>query len=340
MLTAPAPLIVLGDSPWLQSFDLARMSNVHTIGMGSGCRHWRTMGWYPTYYCCLDPESIHSHADAIARLVEERRIRRFLLAASVLDLVPEIANSPSVEFVDEYVTYWREAVGRRHGLCRRDSVFFETRHPEKLTTASCAVRWGLALGYRRIGLLGVDCRPVIPAHSAAGAERDASPVMATTPGERPNHPSGGHRVAWDLLDGINPQSHGRHLELQSFEARRLVYGGALWRRALGIQWTARVDRAGIEDHHGLTHLAARARVVSYPGGAWNSLVQADHGTLRRHPDRSEQKWQRARKLCSQAHGVGGFWIGAKTGCPLSTSVMDLSATDFICRGLSLPNAGG
>jgi hypothetical protein len=49
MLTAPAPLIVLGDSPWLQSFDLARMSNVHTIGMGSGCRHWRTMGWYPTY---------------------------------------------------------------------------------------------------------------------------------------------------------------------------------------------------------------------------------------------------------------------------------------------------
>ena len=53
--------IVLGNGPSLKGFDFARLDGVASLGMNAAYRYWDQIGWYPTYYACLDDQLIQTH---------------------------------------------------------------------------------------------------------------------------------------------------------------------------------------------------------------------------------------------------------------------------------------
>jgi len=128
------PLLVLGNGPSLKGFDLHRVG-MATIGMNAAYRYWQSINFRPTYYACLDLVVGISHIDAIARMVEENRIRRFLLRDNACK---QIGPSPRVINYDEL---------------RVSDPFFAV---DPITTGSHSLLFGVAFGYRYIGVAGVD----------------------------------------------------------------------------------------------------------------------------------------------------------------------------------------
>lgn len=220
MSRASIPLVVLGNDPSVRGFDIRRLSVVHSVGMNAAYHFWNKIDWFPTYYCCLDRELIKSHSDAIANMVYSGRIRRFFLTASIIELVPGLSKSPNIDFLDEYLEDWWEEFGRKHGLARKESPYILSKYPEKSTTASYAVRWALHLGYRRIGLLGIDCGYNALPEWVAGSSSDIAIEMRSTPTHNPNYFFDGYQGAGDKLNITNPAVHNGNLHLQTFEALR------------------------------------------------------------------------------------------------------------------------
>lgn len=128
------PLLVLGNGPSLKGFDLHRVG-MATVGMNAAYRYWQTINFRPTYYACLDLVVGLSHIDAIARMVEENRIRRFLLRDNACK---QIGASPRVINYDEL---------------RVTDPFFAV---DPITTGSHSLLFGVAFGYRYIAVAGVD----------------------------------------------------------------------------------------------------------------------------------------------------------------------------------------
>ncbi len=88
------PLLVLGNGPSLKGFDLHR-AGMATIGMNAAYRYWHKINFRPTYYACLDLVVGLSHIEAIARMVAENRVRRFLLrdnACKQIGASPRVIN--------------------------------------------------------------------------------------------------------------------------------------------------------------------------------------------------------------------------------------------------------
>lgn len=220
---APPALVVLGRDASRFGMDFTRLSKVHTLALDGSYRDWQARGWFPTFYCCLDPASIHTHAQAIMRLVEAQRIHRFFLGATILDLFPEVATRSGVEFLEEYAAGGSTAASRQHRLAHRDSVFFQTVRPDQAGTAGYVVRWALALGYRRVGLLGVDCdeRSVeYPAMRDLELPSVGPDQAAAKPQHDSTRRSDDGRIAQERFDGSNPQSPGSNVDIQSFETLR------------------------------------------------------------------------------------------------------------------------
>lgn len=139
-------LVLVGNGPSLKGFDLTRLSVFDTIGMNAAYRHWDAIGWYPTYYICLDKVVGLSHKDEIARLIRERSrngIRAFFLRNNLIKELPsDVANSDVVFDFDAF---------------RTSSPLFS---PMPITTGSHASLFGALLGYRRMILAGIDCNYV------------------------------------------------------------------------------------------------------------------------------------------------------------------------------------
>lgn len=128
------PLLLLGNGPSLKGLDLHRVG-MATIGMNAAYRYWQAINFRPTYYACLDLVVGLSHIDAIARMVEENRIRRFLLRDNACK---QIGDSPRVLNYDEL---------------RASNPVLAV---DPITTGSHSLLFGVALGYRYIAIAGVD----------------------------------------------------------------------------------------------------------------------------------------------------------------------------------------
>ena len=110
--------------------------------MNAAMRHWKKINWFPTYYCCLDTVVVVSLADEIVSLVDDsdnNGIGLFFLQRNILACWPELACHPRVVIYDEWT----------------QSLLF--RNNDRVTTGSVSALFGMALGYREIYLLGVDC---------------------------------------------------------------------------------------------------------------------------------------------------------------------------------------
>ncbi len=182
-------LVVLGNGPSLADFDFEQLRNVDAIGMNAAYRHWRTIGWRPRYYACLDVVVGISHRDAIEDMVQradELGMEAFLLRRNLIEAFGDVAgSSPRVIDFDTLV--------EAGGLLDCPPV----------TTGSHSALFGALLGYSRMALLGIDCSYVETIEQAmprGGVELE----VLETPSHNPNYYFAEYQMAGDRYNIPNP----------------------------------------------------------------------------------------------------------------------------------------
>ncbi len=211
------PAAVLGNGPSLRGADFAKeLSCFDTFGMNAAYRHWDAIGWYPTYYSCLDEVVGLSHKDAIQRLIiraSSYGIRKFLLRANLVEALGDVGRLPYVTSL-EAMQYF-------------GNPFFLSR--TWVTTGSHTVAWAAMLGYRDIILLGIDGQYVEIIKEAKKID-NAVLEMAETPRENPNYFFEGYQQAGDRYHIPNPtQDSGHESHILSWRTLRpqLEFSGTL-----------------------------------------------------------------------------------------------------------------
>jgi FkbM family methyltransferase len=195
---------ILGNGPSLRGFDFAReLAGYDTFGMNAAYRHWDAVGWYPTWYCCLDTVLGLSHKDAIRRLIENAArygIRGFLLRDNLVQALGEAGTRPYVHNMDKL---------------RKTERFFI---PD-VTTGSHSLAWAASLGYKDILLLGVDADYVEIIDEARRLDGFKLEI-AETPERNPNYFFDGYQQKGDKYHIPNPHKETAEVHLASW--RRLA----------------------------------------------------------------------------------------------------------------------
>ena len=211
-------LVVIGNGPSLRGFDFNKFREVKTLGMNAAYRYWDKINWYPNYYSCLDKELIATHHQQIYQLLKEKKVERIFVTGDFLQFYPDAAYDPRIDFFDSFNKHWYKQRGAKYGIeDKTDSSAFLTEYPTKVTTGSYALRYGIHLGYKKILLLGIDCRYV---EVVSGSEivGELKMVMKNTPKSNPNYFFDDYQKAGDSFQIPNPEVHGGNLHLQAFEA--------------------------------------------------------------------------------------------------------------------------
>ncbi len=212
-------LVVIGNGPSLKGFDFQNFHGLKTLGMNAAYRYWQRINWYPTYYCCLDDRLLETHHQQIYELLMTEKVERIFVTYKFLDFYPDLANHPRVDVLDSFVSHRYQLRQEQYGFPRQQANSFLTDYPQKLTTGSYSVRYGIYLGYRQILLLGIDCR-YVPVVTGARVVDDLKMVMEQTPKTNQNYFFDDYQQAGDVFQIANPEVHGGNLHLQSFESLR------------------------------------------------------------------------------------------------------------------------
>ncbi|NER01932.1 MAG: hypothetical protein F6K17_04405 [Okeania sp. SIO3C4] len=181
-------IFVLGNGPSLKGFDFTKLNNAATIGMNAAYRHWEAIGWFPTYYCCMDLVVTESHKNSIYRLIQEQAkngIKMFFLRENILETYPELVEYSSVFILE------------RH----RNS--FSLLNLEPITTGSFSTLFSVLLGYKNIYLLGIDCNYVEFIPQAKSLEGTMLEVTEN-PDDNPNYFFAGYQQKGDRYNIPNP----------------------------------------------------------------------------------------------------------------------------------------
>lgn len=212
-------IIAIGNGPSLRGFDLQSLQNCDTLGMNAAYRHWDRIGWYPTYYCCLDDQLIQTHHAEIKRLVCEELVKGAFVHGSFFELHPECIADDRFWSSDQFHPYWYKRRGATTGRKFIESVAFQTSDTSKVTTGAYAVRFCSYLGYDKIGLIGIDLRYVELLPEAERGEGVAL-RMTKTPTHNPNYFFDDYQRAGDRYNVPNPDVHQGDLHLRAFRVLR------------------------------------------------------------------------------------------------------------------------
>lgn len=177
------PAYVLGNGPSLRGFDFARnLRGRVSFGMNLAFRYWHCIGWYPTYYSCLDEVVGMHHLKSIGDLVENQQrygIRGFCLRRKVIQAL----DMASVACVQDY-----------EQLLERWPFYFRSYWS---STGSKTLAWASWLGYRNIILLGVDANYIKYVKNARHIN-DLVLTLDADPGHNPNYFFDGYQQPGDL----------------------------------------------------------------------------------------------------------------------------------------------
>lgn len=207
--------IVLGNGPSLKGFDFARLDGVASLGMNAAYRYWDQIGWYPTYYACLDDQLIQTHHQRIYDMWREGRIRHFFLQGDFFALHPDCVGAPGMLSLDQVIPYLFELRGRGQGWDPVDHPAFRTADQNKITTGAYALRFAAWLGHDRLGVAGVDLRYVEILPEAERTE-GVGLKMRATPTSNPNYFFDDYQRAGDTYNIPNPDQHDNRLHIDSF----------------------------------------------------------------------------------------------------------------------------
>ena len=180
--------VILGNGPSLKPYDLEEdFDGMDTIGMNSAYRYWEKIGWYPSFYCCLDEVVGMSHKEAILQLIrnaEEYGIRVFLLRTNLVNWLKGQVALDKVWNFDEL-----------------KEKFIEFNTPT-LTTGSHSCIWATILGYKKIYIIGVDCNYVEKVTGAKALENHK--LVITKKSQNPNYFFEGYQAKGDEYNVPNP----------------------------------------------------------------------------------------------------------------------------------------
>ncbi|MFN4156369.1 MAG: hypothetical protein ACK4HF_17110 [Paracoccaceae bacterium] len=211
------PCVVIGNGPSLRGFDFHRLAGLPALGMNAAYRHWDQIGWYPTYYACLDDQVMKSHHAEIERLYADGLVKKLFLHHSFFDHHPHRLGHPDFTSFAQTSGYWYHQTAKDLGLERLyDRPAFKISDTSKITTGAHAVRYVAHQGHDQISLLGIDLRyvEILP---EAEATSDIGLVIKATPKNNPNYFFDSYQQAGDLYNIPNPQIHNGNLHQRAFE---------------------------------------------------------------------------------------------------------------------------
>jgi FkbM family methyltransferase len=199
------PVIIIGNGPSAALLPFARIANggPATVGMNAAYRFWDMIGFRPTYYICMDTVVIKSHQDAIYELIQEGKISGFFLRDEIKEKYPDLAKHPKI--------FW-------YSQAKDASRLFSTT---SVTTGSWAIRWMAHLGYKRIGLIGIDAQYVelLPEAQPVDSESGLELRIKNTPAWNPNYFFDSYQRAGDKYNVPNNpdvlRATGQHVHIQS-----------------------------------------------------------------------------------------------------------------------------
>ncbi|MBK1724678.1 glycosyltransferase family protein [Thiocystis violacea] len=209
--------IVIGNGPSLRGFDFHRLAGFTTLGMNAAYRHWDRIGWYPTYYACLDDQLIKTHHAEIERLYAQGLVKKVFVHGSFFEYHAHRLGHSDFTSFDQTSGYWYHQKAKELGLPRLyDKPAFKLSDTSKITTGAHSVRYAANLGHDRIVLLGIDLRyvEILP---EAEATSEIGLVIKSTPKCNPNYFFDGYQKAGDLYNIPNPAAHDGNLHPRSFE---------------------------------------------------------------------------------------------------------------------------
>ena len=179
-------IFLLGNGPSLAAVDFEKLAPFSTIGMNAAYRHWQKIQWRPSHYACLDTVVGLSHKEAIAHLIQEGVITKFLLRANLVEALGDIALNPRVVNFDALKATERLLT------------------PPTITTGSHAALWAAAEGYRKIILLGIDLRYQERVDGAARRE-GIELELVSKPSTNPNYYFDDYQQPGDRYNIPNPR---------------------------------------------------------------------------------------------------------------------------------------
>lgn len=210
--------VVLGNGPSLRGFDLHRLNGLATLGMNAAYRHWDQIGWYPSFYACLDDQLVKTHHAEIERMADQGLIEKFFLHGDFFTHHPERLLDPRFTTFEQTSEYWHNMkYESQHKEKLYDRPSYRMTDPSKITTGSHSVRYVVDQGFNEIYLLGIDLRyvEIIP---------EAEPTIGIglrirdTPRTNPNYFFDTYQKAGDLYNIPNPKAHDGRLHPDSFIA--------------------------------------------------------------------------------------------------------------------------
>lgn len=199
-------VVVLGNGPSMRGFDFSQLSRVDTIGLNIAYRYWKTINWYPTYYCCFDHVVIQNHIDELRNLIKNSPIKKYYFRGSIYKWAPELKSNPKVLTIDSVLPN------------KKDNFLHPIFNIKSITTGSMAVRVAMYMGYSTIGLLGIDAKYV-----------EQIPECKLIPGKKleivqnvkshPNYFFDGYQKKGDVYNIPNPDKAGK-LHYSTFDLIR------------------------------------------------------------------------------------------------------------------------
>ncbi|HKP76803.1 MAG TPA: hypothetical protein VJT67_14835 [Longimicrobiaceae bacterium] len=137
---SPSGAVIIGSGPSLRDVDMRLLAGRTTIAFNRSYIAWREWGFDPTYYACIDRNSLIDCAADLRELVGRARTRRFFLRDAYVD--PALAAAERVEWI-RCSNQMRFSTDLR-SLGRYWNV------------AAVSVQILAALGHTRVVLVGVD----------------------------------------------------------------------------------------------------------------------------------------------------------------------------------------
>lgn len=260
---------VLGNGPSLRGFDFERLGDFDVFGMNAAYRHWDRIGIYPDYYSCLDLVVGLSHQEEIRRLIENAKslgIRAFLLRNNLIEALGSLKNSDLVINFDLL----------KDGLPELSA--------STITTGSHTAAWAVALGYREVYMLGIDCNYVEIVGEAKKGEGTELTIVEE-PENNPNYFFDDYQQPGDRYNIPNPN---RDVHLESWrEVANLIWDGKS--RVLNANPLSKVDAFEFCDLEqmlvdGITEIGHRERFWIHNFVIANKLLESGgtcllHGSL-------------------------------------------------------------
>jgi len=192
-------LVVMGNGPSMKKLDISDLRYFDCFGLNLAHRIFDEISFYPKYYGCFDYKVIDCHKENFQKVIDNFPMSRYFYIRNY--------------FKGEKFTYVN--------LNRKEKKDFFEKDPSKIwdlgNSGANACHVGIALGYKKIILVGVDCS-YIDYLPEAEKQPNGTLKIVKTPEKNPNYwfdsyqrvgdiynvPNAGifHQPAWELLSKI------------------------------------------------------------------------------------------------------------------------------------------